>query len=266
MLKSAGDYYWSQRAGLPAFRALIRAMEARLFDAIPEMETPILDLGCGDGHFAESNGLKNDFGIDLTWVSLKEAQSRKVYPQLQQADATRLPFADGSFGAVMSNCVVEHIPDIDQVFREAYRVLRPGGSFVLSVPNDRLNDGFFITKFLKALGWVGSAERYKTWFARLQVHFHLYSPDQWRKKLETTGFKVEQQVGYMSPRATGLFDLAHFYGAPDLVVRRFTGHWVLAPWRPIFALEEWIAAPLIAENDPAGATCCFFLVRKVGPQ
>lgn len=262
MLKSAGDYYWSQRKGLPAFRALIRAMEARLFGTAPAMANPILDLGCGDGHFAESTGMKNDVGIDLTWASLKEAQSRKIYPHLQRADATRLPFADGSFGTVISNCVVEHIPDVDQVFREAYRVLRPGGAFILSVPTDRLNENLTITKFLKAVGLTGLAKQYKSWFTRMQVHFHLHSPDEWQKKLEGAGFRVERRVGYMSPRATGLFDLAHFYGAPDLIVRRLTGRWVLLPWRPAFGLEEWGVSALVAEDDPQGATCCFFFVKK----
>jgi ubiquinone/menaquinone biosynthesis C-methylase UbiE len=44
-----------------------------------------------------------------------------------EADAERLPFADASFDVVISNGVIDLIPDKDAVFSELYRVLRPGG-------------------------------------------------------------------------------------------------------------------------------------------
>ncbi|MGE3806403.1 MAG: class I SAM-dependent methyltransferase [Gemmataceae bacterium] len=47
--------------------------------------------------------------------------------RLEKCDAKRLPFADGSFGAVMSNSIVHHIPEPFAVLREMVRVLRPGG-------------------------------------------------------------------------------------------------------------------------------------------
>jgi ubiquinone/menaquinone biosynthesis C-methylase UbiE len=47
--------------------------------------------------------------------------------ELQLADAKKLPFANGSFAAVMSNSIVHHIPEPDAVLIEMVRVLRPGG-------------------------------------------------------------------------------------------------------------------------------------------
>ena len=44
------------------------------------------------------------------------------------ADAKRLPFADGSFAAVMSNSIIHHIPEPAAVISEMVRVLRAGGS------------------------------------------------------------------------------------------------------------------------------------------
>ena len=46
---------------------------------------------------------------------------------LEQADAKRLPFADGQFAAVMSNSIVHHIPAPERVLAEAVRVVRQGG-------------------------------------------------------------------------------------------------------------------------------------------
>jgi ubiquinone/menaquinone biosynthesis C-methylase UbiE len=47
--------------------------------------------------------------------------------ELRQADAKALPFADGSFAAVISNSIVHHIPEPGDVLAQMVRVLRPGG-------------------------------------------------------------------------------------------------------------------------------------------
>jgi len=256
------DFLWPQLKSLPAFRALIRAMEARLFAQLGPLPQPMLDIGAGDGHFAQTVWERVEAGIDPDETSLREAQRRGVYHLLSCASATRLPFADASFASVVSNCVIEHIPDNDTVMHEVARVLRPGGQFVFSVPTDRLNDGLTVTRVLHRLGTNGLAARYKAWFTRMQVHFHMYSPDEWQRRAQVVGLCVTQRIGYMSPRAAALFDLGHFYGVPNLMARKLTGHWVPWAWRPRFALEEAVLAPLVAEHDPPGATCCFFVARK----
>jgi len=47
---------------------------------------------------------------------------------------TRLPFAGGSFDAVVAAEVIEHIPEVETALEEAARVLRPGGRLVVTVP------------------------------------------------------------------------------------------------------------------------------------
>lgn len=51
-LKQARDIFWLHRRELPAFRALIRAIEHRLLADLGPLPEPLLDIGCGDGHFA----------------------------------------------------------------------------------------------------------------------------------------------------------------------------------------------------------------------
>lgn len=53
---------------------------------------------------------------------------------LRNEDATRLTFPDGSFTAIMSFDVLEHIPDYLAAFREVRRVLKPGGTFYFTAP------------------------------------------------------------------------------------------------------------------------------------
>ena len=47
----AKDYLYPHLQALPYFRAMLRAMEARWYQDV-ELTEPVLDIGCGDGHFA----------------------------------------------------------------------------------------------------------------------------------------------------------------------------------------------------------------------
>jgi len=91
---------------LPAFRALLRATEARFYADLPLIQ-PVLDLGCGDGHFASvafPAGL--EVGLDPWWGPLQEARTRGIYRQLTHASGAAMPFAVASFATVVSNSVL----------------------------------------------------------------------------------------------------------------------------------------------------------------
>lgn len=51
------------------------------------------------------------------------------------ADAGVIPYPDGAFDLVFADNVMEHISEPEQVFREVFRVLRPGGLFLFKTPN-----------------------------------------------------------------------------------------------------------------------------------
>jgi arsenite methyltransferase len=97
----------------------------------------VLDVGCGAGTdslvAAQMVGPEGSVtGIDMTPEIL--AKARRAAEELAagnveflEGDAERLPFADESFDVVISNGVIDLIPDKDAVFSEIYRVLRPGG-------------------------------------------------------------------------------------------------------------------------------------------
>jgi SAM-dependent methyltransferase len=100
----------------------------------------VVDLGCGESPVLELVQTQLDggvaVGIDLSAEALREARmslpasgSRML---LIQSDlAGPLPLGDGSMDAVFSHDVLELLPDPDALLREVYRVLRPGGRFVL---------------------------------------------------------------------------------------------------------------------------------------
>jgi len=97
----------------------------------------VLDLGSGAGtdslvaaQMVGSDGYVT--GIDMTPAMLAKARSAAAAMgagnvEFVQGEAERLPFADASFDVVVSNGVIDLIPDKDAVFAELYRVLTPGG-------------------------------------------------------------------------------------------------------------------------------------------
>jgi SAM-dependent methyltransferase len=102
----------------------------------------VLDLGCGAGTdtlvAAQMVGPEGWVtGIDMTPEMLEKA-SRAAdelgvsNTSFVEGEAERLPFDDGSFDVVISNGVIDLIPDKDAVFSELYRVLAPGGRLQLA--------------------------------------------------------------------------------------------------------------------------------------
>ena len=92
----------------------------------------VLDVGCGDGQIsrlAARMGSTNVVGIDPTWNQVAVAAERAGGPAFARAGAADLPFADGTFDAVVACLVFEHIRDVDSAIAEVARVLRPGGRF-----------------------------------------------------------------------------------------------------------------------------------------
>ena len=97
----------------------------------------VLDIGSGAGTdslvAAQMVGPEGSVvGIDMTPEML--AKARRAAEEMGaenveflEADAERLPFADGAFTVVISNGVIDLIPEKDAVFGEIYRVLEPGG-------------------------------------------------------------------------------------------------------------------------------------------
>lgn len=95
----------------------------------------VLDLGCRYGAltrvYAEGNSV---VGMDVDHEALAEAA--KLGIETHHGDVSEpLPFADAAFDVVVCGELLEHLPWPERTVVEVFRVLRPGGVFVGSVPN-----------------------------------------------------------------------------------------------------------------------------------
>jgi SAM-dependent methyltransferase len=94
----------------------------------------ILDVGCGTGAVAVDFSKHGTVtATDRSPAALALARSRGV-DNAVAADATELPFADGTFDLVTAFDIIEHVEDDRAMVAEIARVLRPGGTAAIHVP------------------------------------------------------------------------------------------------------------------------------------
>lgn len=259
----AKDYLWPQLLSLPYFRALLRAVEARFYQDI-ELPSPCLDLGCGDGNFASlAFSRPLEVGLDPWTGPIRKARKTTAYHNLVQANGDRMPFPDGHFASAVSNSVLEHIPQLDEVLLETNRVLKPGALFVFCVPNDRFLPNLSVAEGLERMRLPGAAKSYRTFFNRISRHEHCDSPETWQERMTRTGFTIERWWHYFSPAALHTLEWGHYLGLPSLISHALTRRWILVPQRWNLALTHRLVSPYYEEHPyREDGTYSFYIARK----
>ncbi len=181
---------------------LIRKISAQKY-------TSILDICCGTGDIslllAQKNPQAQIYGLDFSENMLAVAQRRKqnghhTNVQFCQGNAMQLPYADQLFDCTTISFGLRNVPDYEQVLREMYRILKPGGMLYCldsSYPTSPIIKPFFKLYFKFIMPGFGK------FFAHHKKEYQWLndSTEQFLSKkelaalLEKVGF---QQVGYHS--------------------------------------------------------------------
>lgn len=128
------------------FAGRTRALQAVLEPHLPSRSLRILDVGCGAGNMYHHLSKYGDvIGVENHPNPVRVGQKRGY--DIRQADGRDLPFPEDTFELVTALDVIEHNAEDVAMLREMYRVLRPGGLVLISVPafqwlwsfNDELN-------------------------------------------------------------------------------------------------------------------------------
>ena len=99
-------------------------------------DSHVLDVGCNGGTISirlKSLRKCRVKGIDIVPELVEKAKKRGVFAQLGRAES--LDFRDNQFDHVICTEVLEHLYEPEQAIAEAYRVLKPGGTYIITVPS-----------------------------------------------------------------------------------------------------------------------------------
>jgi SAM-dependent methyltransferase len=101
----------------------------------------ILDYGCGAGQIVRKLRERDidGLGCDVFYAGNSERSfenlAEDVRPFISKMERGLIPFDDASFDAVITNQVLEHVPDLELSLREIARVLKPGGKVLALFPD-----------------------------------------------------------------------------------------------------------------------------------
>lgn len=150
-------------------RDLVRAVLRRQLNGATSGR--VGDLGCGAGGMADVLRAYGDVvGIDISPLAVAVCRTRG-YRNLTLGTLEGLPLRGGALDLAGMTDVLEHVEDDERVIRECFRVLKPGGTLLITVP---------------ALSWLYSEHD------RALGHARRYSRGEIRRLLERCGFRVKR--------------------------------------------------------------------------
>jgi SAM-dependent methyltransferase len=121
------DDHWWYRGRRRVIREALQAL-----DLPPAIR--ILDAGCGSGrNMVELAEFGVVTGLELAEASVEAARERGV-GEVIEGSVDEMPFPDDSFDLAVSFDVIEHLPDEQHSLRELRRVIKPGGTLLVTVP------------------------------------------------------------------------------------------------------------------------------------
>lgn len=152
-----------------------------------------LDIGCGDGRTARGLGLNFTVGLDPDLASVREAKNCGQYESVIIGDATTLPLKRASFYFVLSNCVFEHIENIEGAVVNVSNSLCEDGVLIITMPTKNLISDI---SFLMPFSLAGLYNIVKRYVNKSLKHYH-YFEDSILRMFNKAGLRLVSVSYYM---------------------------------------------------------------------
>jgi SAM-dependent methyltransferase len=138
MAHSFNKYYLHQRffpgsisLFINPFFFIRKRLAEKIRSLAPQLHGRLLDFGCGAKPYRLLFTNASEYiGVDIE----NEGHDHRGEQIDVYYDGNHLPFGDASFDAILTSEVLEHVPEINECLRELYRVLKPGGRILITVP------------------------------------------------------------------------------------------------------------------------------------
>jgi SAM-dependent methyltransferase len=197
-----GDYYSDLENRTSSWSASASTEEYLPFRDVLVAATPflsagkrLLDIGCQGGHQTAylAKRFEESYGLDIADYSNMWCHHPQVRFLVHDVDAAPIPFPDGSFSTIVCLNVLEHVFDVFGLVKELARLVEPGGTVLIMVPNagqirhilslarGRVpRTGANTKRFSETQGWDGQ-------------HLHYFTVQELSWLLTHAGLRVEHQ-------------------------------------------------------------------------
>lgn len=131
----------------------------------------ILEIGCGEGSLLKALAGENQVqGVDISETGVEKTRQKGIPCELADASNEAMPFADGTFDVAITLETIEHVENPHRMLWEIRRVLKEGGTLLISIPGEKVYHPF--------------------------IYPGLFTRKNFREFLEANGFRVRDVRGW----------------------------------------------------------------------
>ena len=191
---------------------------------------PILDVGCGDGLFAQMAFENTEvWGIDINASEGRWASASQAYRQVILGDVTHAQLPEAFFATCIANCSLEHVPRIDLALTSIHQSLQPGGHAYLFVPTPDWAKHFLSVRMLESLNAPDLAARLQRAIDRFFKHHQLHDAAGWATLMNRAGLETVAVERVLSSATTVAFEAFLLPSLAGLLNKQLTTRWTNFP-------------------------------------